>query len=88
MDATIRTGVAEGALSIPKEALRHDTAGDYAFVLEGDHLAERRVRTGNSSVTRIQIASGLSEGDEVAMPSDTPLKNGMKVTPVVLEPHS
>ena len=79
VDASIRTGVVENALSIPKETLRHDTAGDYVFVLSGDTLNERRVKTGNSSVTRIQITDGLAEGDSVAMPSDTPLKAGMKV---------
>lgn len=83
VDATIRTGVAEGALSIPKEALRHDGGGNYVFVLQGDTLAMRRVETGNSSVTRIQITGGLNEGDAVAMPSDTPLTAGMKVTPTV-----
>jgi len=82
VDATIRTGVVENALTIPKETLRHDAAGDYVFVLQGDAIEQRRVKTGNSSVTRIQVTSGLSEGDSVAMPSDTPLKPGTKVTPV------
>jgi HlyD family secretion protein len=82
VDATIRTGVVENALTIPKETLRHDAAGDYVFVLQGDAIEQRRVKTGNSSVTRIQVANGLAEGDSVAMPSDTPLKPGMKITPI------
>jgi hypothetical protein len=45
------------------------------------------VKTGNSSVTRIQVTEGLAEGDAVAMPSDAPLKAGMKVT-AAMEPHS
>jgi multidrug efflux pump subunit AcrA (membrane-fusion protein) len=80
VDATIRTGVVEGALTVPKEALRHDANGDYVFLLQGDTLEQRAVKTGNSSVTRIQITEGLGEGDAVAMPSDVPLKQGMKVT--------
>ena len=80
VDATIRTGVVEGALTIPKETLRHDASGDYVFLLKGDATEQRRVKTGNSSVTRIQVTEGLVEGDAVAMPSDTPLKPGMKVT--------
>jgi HlyD family secretion protein len=83
IDATIRTGVVEGALTIPKETLRHDASGDYVYRLNGDAIEQRRVKTGNSSVTRIQVADGLAEGDAVAMPSDTPLKVGMKVTPVI-----
>jgi HlyD family secretion protein len=83
IDATIRTGVVEGALTLPKETLRHDASGDYVYLLKSDAIEQRRVKTGNSSVTRIQVADGLSEGDAVAMPSDTPLNVGMKVTPVI-----
>jgi HlyD family secretion protein len=87
VDAMIRTGVVDGALAIPKEAVRHDGGGDYVFVLQGDIIRQRPVKTGNSSVTRIQVTGGLAEGDAVAMPSDTPLKAGMKVT-AAIEPHS
>jgi HlyD family secretion protein len=86
VDATIRTGVVDGALTIPKETLRHDAGGDYVFLLKGDAIEQRAVKTGNSSVTRIQVTEGLAEGDAVAMPSDTPLKSGMKVT-AAMEPH-
>jgi HlyD family secretion protein len=87
VDATIRTAVLDGALTVPKETLRHDAGGDYVFLLAGDTLEQRPVKTGNSSVTRVQVTQGLAEGDAVAMPSDTPLKPGMKVT-AVIEPHS
>jgi HlyD family secretion protein len=87
VDATIRTGVVEGALTIPKEALRHDEGGDYVFVLTGDTIQKRPVKTGNSSVTRVQATQGLAASDAVAMPSDAPLKPGMKVT-AAFEPQS
>jgi HlyD family secretion protein len=87
VDATIRTGEVPSALVIPKETLRHDAGGDYVFVLKGDALEQRAVKTGNSSVTRIQVTEGLAEGDAVAMPSDLPLQSGMKVT-AALEPRS
>ena len=83
VDATIRTAVVDGALTIPKETLRHDASGDYVFLLKGDAIEQRRVKTGNSSVTRIQVSDGLAENDAVAMPSDTPLRPGMKVTAAV-----
>jgi HlyD family secretion protein len=86
VDATIRTAVVEGALVVPKETLRHDASGDFVFLLRGDTIAQRAVKTGNSSVTRIQVTEGLAEGDAVAMPSDLPLKPGMKVT-AAIEPH-
>jgi HlyD family secretion protein len=81
VDAVIRTAVVEGALTIPKEALRHDAAGDYVFALRGDTLERRAVAAGQSSVARVQISSGLAEGEAVALPSETLLRPGLRVTP-------
>ncbi|HUB79663.1 MAG TPA: efflux RND transporter periplasmic adaptor subunit [Bryobacteraceae bacterium] len=83
VDATIRTAVVENALTIPKEAVRHDPGGDYVFVLKGDTFERCGVKAGASSITRLQILTGLSEGDAVAMPSDVALKPGMKITPAI-----
>jgi len=83
VDAEIRTGVADAALVIPKEALHHDTAGDWVFRLEGDHVERRAVKTGNSTVTRVQVTAGLAEGDAVALPTDLPLADGVRVTPAI-----
>jgi len=83
VDAEIRTAVADGALVIPKEVLHHDAAGDWVFRLEGDHVARRAVKTGNSTVTQVQVTAGLAEGDAVAMPTDVPLADGVRVTPAM-----
>jgi HlyD family secretion protein len=82
VDAAIRTAVSPNALVIPKEALRHDPQGDYVFVLDAGTLRRRAVTTGNASVTDVRIAEGLSDNDSVAMPSDLPLTNGERVTPI------
>jgi hypothetical protein len=37
------------------------------------------VTTGVSSVTRVQIVSGLAEGDAVALPTELTLHNGEAV---------
>jgi HlyD family secretion protein len=81
VDAEIRTAVVENALLIPREALRHDTGGDYVFTVKDGVLERRNVKTGASSVTLVEAAGGLSEGDLVAMPTDVPLKPGGRVTP-------
>ena len=80
--AEIRTGVAENALSIPKEAIRREGGESTVFVLEGDKIVRRQVKTGVSSVTRSQIVSGLSGGDSVALPVEQPLQDGERVKPV------
>ena len=80
VNAEIRTAVAEGALVIPKETLRHDAQGDYVWALKGDAIERRAVKKGVASITQVQIVEGLSEGDAVALPGDVALKAGDKVT--------
>jgi HlyD family secretion protein len=83
VDAEIRTAVAENTLVIPKETLHRDAAGDCVFALKGDTVERRTVKTGNSTVTQVQVTEGLAEGDLVALPGDVPLKSGVRVAPQV-----
>jgi len=83
VDAEIRTAAVEGALVIPREALRHDPDGDYVFRLAGDSVERRAVKTGIASVTQVEVLEGLAEGDAVALPSDAALKAGDRVTAVM-----
>ena len=80
VDAEIRTAVVDNALVIPREGLRHDAAGDYVLALKDSAVERRPVKTGTSSVALVQIVEGLAEGDAVALPSETPLKPGDRVT--------
>jgi HlyD family secretion protein len=81
VDAEIRTSVVDNALVIPKETLHHDAAGDYVFLLKGDIVERRTVKTGNSTVTQVQVTEGLADGDPVALPGETQLKGGDRVAP-------
>ena len=80
VNAEIRTAAVENAMVIPKEALRHDAQGDYVLALKGGAVERRAVTQGASSVTMVQILEGLGDADAVALPSDTPLKSGDRVT--------
>lgn len=82
VDAEIRTAVVDGAVVIPKEALRRDAAGEFVLALAGNTVERRAVKTGNSTVTLVQIVEGLAAGDAVALPSDLALKSGDRVAPV------
>ena len=84
VDAEIRTAVAENALVIPRETLRHDGGGDYVFLVKDGLLERRPVKTGATSATLVQITAGLTEGDEVVLPSERPLKTGDRVTPAAM----
>ncbi len=83
VDATIRTAVVENALVIPKETLRRDTQGTYVYRLESDTIERRAVKIGVSSIGQVQVTEGLAAADAVALPTDTPLKPGERVTPLV-----
>jgi HlyD family secretion protein len=87
VNARIRSQVVEGALSIPKAALRRNQSELGVFVLEGGRpetgrLAWRAVKVGSSSDYRAEIQSGLKEGDAVALPSERTLAAGLEVTAV------
>ena len=80
VDAEIRTAVVENALVVPREALRHDAGGDYVLALSGETVERKNVKTGASNVSLVQITSGLADSDAVALPTETPLKAGDRVT--------
>jgi len=81
VDAHIRTATGDNALTIPKECLRRNGSGVGVFALNGDRLQWRAVETGVSSVTRVQILSGLAAAGEVALPTELTLRDGEIVTP-------
>ncbi len=81
VNASIRSQVVEGALTIPREALYRQDGSTGVYLLAGDRLAWHNVTLGASSITRIQVEA-LKEGDAVALPSDRVLKDGMLVRPV------
>ena len=83
INAEIVSRVVDNALVIPKEVLRRDGAQTGVFVLTSDdHIAWRSVQLGVSSVTKVQVVSGLRDGESVALPTDRPIKNGSRVQPV------
>lgn len=83
INARIRAQVVEGALTIPKAALRRENEELGVFVLEGGRLAWRAVEIGVSSETRAEVRRGVKEGDLVALPSDRSLAVGQELTAVV-----
>jgi HlyD family secretion protein len=79
VNAEIRSQVVDNALTIPKEALRREGSEVGVFLLEGDHVVWRPVKTGVTNITRAQITEGLKDGDAIALPTDVTLRNGTPV---------
>lgn len=69
------------ALTVPVNALRHGSSGDFVYVLNPEQktVALRKVTTGLATVDRVQIASGLQAGEKVITEGADRLKDGDKV---------
>jgi multidrug efflux pump subunit AcrA (membrane-fusion protein) len=74
--------VIANALTIPKEALRRDANGTGVFALAGSTIQWRAVKAGSSSINRVQIAEGVTDGDAVALPTNFTLHDGQRVSAV------
>lgn len=79
VNAFIQSRVVESALTIPKEAVRREGSVAGVYVLEGEALRWRPVKVGVSSVTRVEVTEGLSEGARVVLPSELVLSDGLQV---------
>jgi len=82
VNAEIISQVVDNGLTIPKEALRKQANQPGVFLLEGERVAWRAILPGASSVTRVVVLEGLAEGDAVALTSEEPLRDGVRVKPV------
>jgi multidrug efflux pump subunit AcrA (membrane-fusion protein) len=83
VNVSVRTRVAENVLALPKECLRREGDSSGVYILAGNKLAWRAVRTGISSVTRTEVLQGLKSGELVALPSEHQLTAGMEVRALV-----
>jgi HlyD family secretion protein len=83
INVAIRSRVAENAVALPKECMRREGGVAGVYVLNGDRVSWRPLKTGVSSVARVQVLEGLKAGDLVALPTDKPLADGDEVRPVI-----
>ena len=69
VNVSILTQVVESALTIPKIAVRRER-GTGVYVLQKDSTVKWvNITTGASDALRVEVLNGLSEGDEVMLPS-------------------
>ncbi len=83
INAEVRSSETAGALAIPKAALRREgiTTGVLVLVQPQNKLEWRNIGLGIASVTHAGIASGLREGELVALPGETTIAAGEIVVP-------
>jgi multidrug efflux system membrane fusion protein len=71
----------EGAVTVPVNALRHSSTGDYVYVLDAKAhtVALRKVTSGMATVDKVQVLSGLNAGEQVITEGADRLKDGASV---------
>jgi hypothetical protein len=66
-------------LTLPREAVLSDAEGRYVFAVRGGAVVRRPVVVDAASATRYAILSGVNEGDQIAIPQNVDLHDGMPV---------
>ena len=82
VDVRIRVSERQGTLVVPRGAVFIDGDRRFVFRVEDDRLHRRPVKVGIADPTKIEILSGLNEGDVVALPGELPLKENMRIVAV------
>jgi len=67
------------ALVVPEQALVPEQAKQYVYVLAGDRVAKREVRIGRRDPGRVEVVSGVAEGDRVVIEGTLKLRDGAAV---------
>jgi RND family efflux transporter MFP subunit len=85
-DATITLERRNNTLSVPLQAINHDTNGNTVFVVTpNDTIAIRSIQIGLQNADWAEVVSGLNEGDNVVVSDRAALKDGAPVQPHVVE---
>jgi HlyD family secretion protein len=81
VNTTIVSGNSQDALTVPREAVHEKGGRKYVFVLRDRHLQVQDVEVGISNLTRVEVRSGISDQDTIAVQSFSPLPltDGIKV---------
>lgn len=76
----VHMATAKGVVAVPVEVVNTDREGDFVFVAEEGLVKKKRITTGISSDTYIEVKEGLAEGEEIIMAAGQELEEGMPVT--------
>jgi len=78
---TIVAAEHSNVLTLQRDAMHVDDNTPYVFRIVDDHLKRQTIAFSLQNLTRVEITSGLNEGDRVALPADEqkPLADGASV---------
>jgi HlyD family secretion protein len=80
----VRIHVSErpAALVVPRGAVYIEGDKRFVFRVENDRLHRRFIKLGIANPTKMEVLSGLNEGDVVALPGEVSLKENLRIIPV------
>lgn len=67
-------------LAVPVSALQYRYGVNRVFIIKGDRLVAREVKTGDRLGERMEITSGVQAGDRIVATDVEPLAEGLRVT--------
>jgi RND family efflux transporter MFP subunit len=82
VEANIITREKPNALLVPADAIQ----GNAVFVVDGSRVRKREVEVGIRGTRQVEILSGLKDGEPVASPAPTGLKDGARVRVIAAGP--
>jgi len=78
-DSTIQVSAVQSALTIPVEGLFNQNGQNYVYKLVGTKLKQTNITVGATTDTSVEVLSGLTAGDTVALAGSTQYTDGMTV---------
>lgn len=84
----VAAGIAQELVAVPASALREEEGAPVLYVLAGDRIQRRQVKTGLAAGAWVAISAGLVAGERVVRYNLGPLKDGSpaRVRPVMPPP--
>jgi RND family efflux transporter MFP subunit len=67
-------------LLVPRAAIRTDAGQSVVYVVAGDRLERRAVRTGDTKGDAVEVLSGLAAGEQVVVEGPADLADGRKIS--------
>jgi len=82
VDVRIQIDERPNVLAVPRGSVFIDGGKRYVFRVENDRVNRRDIKVGIANPTKIEVLSGLNQGDVVALPGDVALKENLRIRAV------
>jgi HlyD family secretion protein len=82
VDVRIHISERPAALVVPRGAVYVDGDKRFVYLLEEDRIHRRSIQVGLANPTKIEVLSGLRQGDVVALPGEAALKENLRIRAV------